>query len=95
MWIALDFVMHWLKKQSNVEHQALVNGIDLYRNISLLFMVGHGDEITKEFDLKVLDCVSNNFDSHCWRELKKKLLGSPLAAKVIGGVLKDNLDERH
>ncbi|KAL0927786.1 hypothetical protein M5K25_001996 [Dendrobium thyrsiflorum] len=28
-------------------------------------------------------------------EIAKKLLGSPLAAKVIGGVLKDNLDERH
>ncbi|KAI0513746.1 hypothetical protein KFK09_009776 [Dendrobium nobile] len=28
-------------------------------------------------------------------ESVKKLLGSPLAAKVIGGVLKDNLDERH
>ncbi|PKU76595.1 putative disease resistance protein RGA3 [Dendrobium catenatum] len=28
-------------------------------------------------------------------EIVKKLLGSPLAAKVIGGVLNDNLDERH
>ncbi|KAI0513743.1 hypothetical protein KFK09_009773 [Dendrobium nobile] len=28
-------------------------------------------------------------------EIVKKLLGSPLVAKVIGGVLKDNLDERH
>ncbi|PKU62401.1 Putative disease resistance protein RGA3 [Dendrobium catenatum] len=28
-------------------------------------------------------------------EIVKKILGSPLAAKVIGGVLKDNLDERH
>ncbi|KAL0920789.1 hypothetical protein M5K25_009958 [Dendrobium thyrsiflorum] len=28
-------------------------------------------------------------------EIVKKLLGSPLAAKVIGGVLKDNLSERH
>ncbi|KAH0463479.1 hypothetical protein IEQ34_008061 [Dendrobium chrysotoxum] len=28
-------------------------------------------------------------------KIVKKLLGSPLAAKVIGGVLKDNLDERH
>ncbi|KAI0496773.1 hypothetical protein KFK09_023097 [Dendrobium nobile] len=28
-------------------------------------------------------------------EIVKKLLGSPLAAKVIGGVLKNNLDERH
>ncbi|PKU68931.1 Disease resistance protein RGA2 [Dendrobium catenatum] len=29
------------------------------------------------------------------REIVKKLLGSPLAAKVIGGVLKDNLDDKH
>ncbi|KAI0514043.1 hypothetical protein KFK09_010077 [Dendrobium nobile] len=29
------------------------------------------------------------------REIIKKLLGSPLAAKVIGGVLNGNLDERH
>ncbi|PKU69442.1 putative disease resistance protein RGA4 [Dendrobium catenatum] len=28
-------------------------------------------------------------------KIVKKLLGSPLAAKVIGGVLKNNLDERH
>ncbi|KAL0928314.1 hypothetical protein M5K25_000188 [Dendrobium thyrsiflorum] len=28
-------------------------------------------------------------------EIVKKLLGSPLAAKVIGGILNDNLDERH
>ncbi|KAL0920662.1 hypothetical protein M5K25_009815 [Dendrobium thyrsiflorum] len=28
-------------------------------------------------------------------EIVKKLLGSPLAAKVIGGVLNDNLDEMH
>ncbi|PKU87563.1 putative disease resistance protein RGA3 [Dendrobium catenatum] len=28
-------------------------------------------------------------------EIVKKLLGSPLAAKVIGGVLNDDLDERH
>ncbi|KAH0463337.1 hypothetical protein IEQ34_007919 [Dendrobium chrysotoxum] len=29
------------------------------------------------------------------RDIVKKLLRSPLAAKVIGGVLNDNLDERH
>ncbi|KAI0514011.1 hypothetical protein KFK09_010044 [Dendrobium nobile] len=70
-----DFVMQWLRKPSNEEHQALVNGTDLYRNISLLSIVGHGgmgkttllqhvyeDEMTKEFDLKMWVCVSNNFD---------------------------------
>ncbi|KAL0920631.1 hypothetical protein M5K25_009779 [Dendrobium thyrsiflorum] len=65
------FVMQWLRKPSN-EHR----GTDLYRNISLLSIGGHGgmgkttllqhvyekDEITKEFDLKMWVCVSNNFD---------------------------------
>ncbi|KAH0454676.1 hypothetical protein IEQ34_016600 [Dendrobium chrysotoxum] len=68
-------------------------------NISLLSMVGHGvmgkttllqcvrgDEITNEFDLKIWGLDSKK---------KGGTLGSPLAAKVIGGVLKDNLDERH
>ncbi|KAI0514164.1 hypothetical protein KFK09_010198 [Dendrobium nobile] len=63
-------VMDWLRNPSN-EHQ----GTDLYRNISLLSIVGHGgmgkttlsqhvykDEITKDFDLKMWVCVSNNFD---------------------------------
>ncbi|PKU62119.1 putative disease resistance protein RGA4 [Dendrobium catenatum] len=71
-----DFVMQWLRKPSNEEHTALVNGTDLYRNISLLSIVGHGgmgkttllqhvyeDEMRKEFfDLKMWVCVSNNFD---------------------------------
>ncbi|KAI0513991.1 hypothetical protein KFK09_010023 [Dendrobium nobile] len=66
-----DSVMQWLRKPSN-EHR----GTDLYRNISLLSIVGHGgmgkttllqhvyeDEMTKEiFDLKMWVCVSNNFD---------------------------------
>ncbi|KAL0920746.1 hypothetical protein M5K25_009910 [Dendrobium thyrsiflorum] len=66
-----EFVMQWLRKPSN-EHR----GTDLYRNISLLSIVGHGgmgkttllqhvyenDEITEEFDLKMWVCVSNNFD---------------------------------
>ncbi|KAH0463017.1 hypothetical protein IEQ34_007599 [Dendrobium chrysotoxum] len=63
---AKEFVTQWLKKLSN-EHRD--------RNISLLCIVGHGgmgkttllqhvyeDEMTKEFDLKMWVCVSNNFD---------------------------------
>ncbi|KAL0920632.1 hypothetical protein M5K25_009780 [Dendrobium thyrsiflorum] len=63
---AKEFVTQWLKKLSNE---------DRARNISLLSIVGHGgmgkttllqhvyeDEITKEFDLKMWVCVSNNFD---------------------------------
>ncbi|PKU64513.1 Putative disease resistance RPP13-like protein 1 [Dendrobium catenatum] len=67
-----EFVMQWLRKQSN-EHR----GTDLYRNISVLSIVGHGgmgkttllqhvyeeDEMTEEFDLKMWVCVSNNFDA--------------------------------
>ncbi|KAL0920743.1 hypothetical protein M5K25_009907 [Dendrobium thyrsiflorum] len=68
-----EFVMQWLRKPSN-EHR----GTDLYRNISLLSIVGHGgmgkttllqhvyeeDEMTEEFDLKMWVCVSNNFDAN-------------------------------
>ncbi|KAH0467856.1 hypothetical protein IEQ34_002889 [Dendrobium chrysotoxum] len=66
--------VHSNKKQSSEEHQVLVNGIGLYRNISLPSMVGHGG---------------------MGKTTPLRLLGSPLAAKIIGGVLKDNLDERH
>ncbi|KAH0464253.1 hypothetical protein IEQ34_007039 [Dendrobium chrysotoxum] len=84
--------------------------MDLYRNISLLSIVGHDgirkttllqrvyeDETAEEFDLNTWVGVSIKIKSHCWRDSKKKrgTLGSPLAAKVIGGVLKDNWDERH
>ncbi|KAH0455061.1 hypothetical protein IEQ34_016985 [Dendrobium chrysotoxum] len=75
-----------------------------WRNISLLSMVGHGvmgkttllqcvrgDEITNEFDLKIWGLAIIG------EIVKKKggTLGSALAAKAIGGVLKDNLDEMH
>ncbi|KAI0503739.1 hypothetical protein KFK09_014680 [Dendrobium nobile] len=65
-----ELVMEWLRNPSN-EHR----GTELYRNISLLSIVGHGgmgkttllqnvynDEITKEFGCKMWACVSNNFD---------------------------------
>ncbi|KAH0463059.1 hypothetical protein IEQ34_007641 [Dendrobium chrysotoxum] len=64
-----ELVMHWLRMPSNEPRTTL------HRNISLLSIVGHGgmgkttllqhvykDEITKEFDLKMWACVSNNFD---------------------------------
>ncbi|KAI0514091.1 hypothetical protein KFK09_010125 [Dendrobium nobile] len=175
-----EYVVQWLRKPSN-EHQ----GTDLYRNISLLSIVGHGDmleclkkkrprletlvalqrrveeEVMSKKFLLVLDDIweeDDEKDKKKWedmlaplasggfgskilvttrtdsvalmfanvikknkeivklegleedkclqllnshalrsiaREMVKKLLGSPLAAKVIGGVLKDNLDERH
>ncbi|XP_028549015.1 putative disease resistance protein RGA4 [Dendrobium catenatum] len=66
-----ELVMEWLGNPSNEPR-----GSDLYRNISLLSIVGHGgmgkttllqhiyeDEMTKEFDLKMWVCVSNNFDA--------------------------------
>ncbi|KAH0463636.1 hypothetical protein IEQ34_008218 [Dendrobium chrysotoxum] len=54
-------------------------GLGVMGNTTLLQCI-RGDEITNEFDLKMWGLGT---------------LGSPLAAKVIGGVLMDNLDERH
>ncbi|XP_020675039.1 putative disease resistance protein RGA3 [Dendrobium catenatum] len=65
-----ELVMEWLSPSNEPW------GTDLYRNISLLSIVGHGgmgktsllqhvykdDEITKEFDFRMWVCVSNNFD---------------------------------
>ncbi|KAI0519577.1 hypothetical protein KFK09_007028 [Dendrobium nobile] len=65
-----ELVMEWLRSPSNEPRET-----DLYRNISLLSIVGHGgmgkttllqhvykDEITREFKPKMWVCVSNNFD---------------------------------
>ncbi|KAL0928765.1 hypothetical protein M5K25_000686 [Dendrobium thyrsiflorum] len=65
----MAIIMNWLRNPSN-KYQTT-----LYGNISLLCIVGHGgmgkttllqhiykDEMTKEFDLKMWVCVSNNFD---------------------------------
>ncbi|KAI0496759.1 hypothetical protein KFK09_023083 [Dendrobium nobile] len=66
-----ESVVQWLRKPSSNESRTT-----WYRNISLLSIVGHGgmgkttllqhvyeDEVTKEFDLKMWVCVSNNFDA--------------------------------
>ncbi|PKU87567.1 Putative disease resistance protein RGA3 [Dendrobium catenatum] len=65
----MESVKQWLRKPSNKPRTSR------FRNISLLSIVGHGgmgkttllqhvyeDEMTKEFDLKLWVCVSNNFD---------------------------------
>ncbi|KAL0920756.1 hypothetical protein M5K25_009921 [Dendrobium thyrsiflorum] len=89
-----EFVMQWLRKPSN-EHR----GTDLYRNISLLSIVGHGgmgkttlmqhiyeeDEMTKEFDLKMWVCVSNNFDV-------KRVIADLLESLIMQKPSLDSLD---
>ncbi|XP_020596585.1 putative disease resistance protein RGA3, partial [Phalaenopsis equestris] len=62
-------VMKWLEKPSNQDP----SDTDLYNNISLLSIVGHGgmgkttllqhvfEHVNEEFDVKIWVCVSNNF----------------------------------
>ncbi|KAI0502318.1 hypothetical protein KFK09_017265 [Dendrobium nobile] len=67
----LEFVMQWLIRMPSNNPRTT----DLYGNISLLSIVGHGgmgkttllqhvfkNEKAKDFDLKMWVCVSNNFD---------------------------------
>ncbi|XP_020599319.1 putative disease resistance protein RGA1, partial [Phalaenopsis equestris] len=66
----MEFVMQWLRNPSNEDP----THITLYKNISLLSIVGHGgmgktallqhvyQDLKEEFDLKMWVCVSNNFD---------------------------------
>ncbi|KAH0453263.1 hypothetical protein IEQ34_017587 [Dendrobium chrysotoxum] len=57
------------------------------------------EEIVKLTGLEEDECLQLH-DSHAltcshFGEIVKNILGSPLATKVIGGVLEDNLDEKH
>ncbi|XP_020600261.1 putative disease resistance protein RGA3 isoform X2 [Phalaenopsis equestris] len=66
----MEFVMQWLRNPSNEDP----THITLYKNISLLSIVGHGgmgktallqhvyQDLKEEFDLKMWVCVSNNFE---------------------------------
>ncbi|XP_020583441.1 disease resistance protein RGA2-like [Phalaenopsis equestris] len=65
-----DFVMQWLRKPTNKDPNHT-----LYKNISLLSIVGHGcmgkttllqhiyEDLKEEFELKMWVCVSNHFDA--------------------------------
>ncbi|KAL0922748.1 hypothetical protein M5K25_006762 [Dendrobium thyrsiflorum] len=113
---AKEFAMQWLRKPSNEPRTTL------YRNISLLSIVGHGDMLKslkkKRPRLETLELLRSSspaqvlsLSSHAFADVEnpndykrlrsiagkivKKLSGSPLAAKVIGVVLKDNLVEMH
>ncbi|KAL0920682.1 hypothetical protein M5K25_009841 [Dendrobium thyrsiflorum] len=96
-----ELVMEWLRKPSN-EHR----GTDLYRNISLLSIVGHGgmgkttllqhvyeDEITMEFDLKMWVCVSNNFDAKKVIAVMLECLENERPRLETLGVLQRRLEE--
>ncbi|XP_020600081.1 LOW QUALITY PROTEIN: putative disease resistance protein At3g14460 [Phalaenopsis equestris] len=65
-----DFVMQWLRKPTKEDPNHT-----LYKNISLLFIVGHGgmgkttlfqhiyESVKEEFELNMWVCVSNDFDA--------------------------------
>ncbi|KAL0920329.1 hypothetical protein M5K25_009457 [Dendrobium thyrsiflorum] len=104
-----EFVKQWLRMPSNREHQAqaLVNGTDLYKKISLLSIVGHGGmgkRTLLQLAMKIAKIVKKKEkifrleglkEDECLQLLNSHAFaGSPLAAKVIGGVL-NGLDERH
>ncbi|XP_020588465.1 putative disease resistance protein RGA3 [Phalaenopsis equestris] len=69
-----NFVMQWLRKPTN-ENPTHVASPTLYKNISLLSIVGHGgmgkttllqhiyEDLKEEFELKMWVCVSNDFDA--------------------------------
>ncbi|XP_020582209.1 putative disease resistance protein RGA3 [Phalaenopsis equestris] len=69
-----DFVMQWLRKPTN-EDPTDIASPTLYKNISLLSIVGHGgmgkttllqhiyEDLKEEFELKMWVCVSNGFDA--------------------------------
>ncbi|XP_020595737.1 disease resistance protein RGA2-like [Phalaenopsis equestris] len=69
-----DFVMQWLRKPTN-EDPTHIASPTLYKNISLLSIVGHGgmgkttllqhiyEDLKEEFEMKMWVCVSNDFDA--------------------------------
>ncbi|KAL0928915.1 hypothetical protein M5K25_000847 [Dendrobium thyrsiflorum] len=106
-----ELVMEWLRKPLNDFQTTLVTTrmdsvamkiAKIFKKEEKIFRL----EVLKEDEcLELLNShafagVENPPDDHkklkaIAGEIVKKLLGSPLAAKVIGGVLNDNLDERH